>query len=308
MRLLVKDIREDPELQLRDGLDMERVKAMNEFEEQGGHLPSITVVGNDNLLADGHHRLEAARRSGKVDIDADRIPGGKPEAIAAALQLNDIATTLPLTRPQRNKGIKMLLQRGWTQQQIAKVTGVERSTIQDIATATRMRGGSIATNGPKAHAKPVAVLPPEVHEKLGDTVLNRIAALPIEQQPEFAAAVAAANLPEPRVREAIRDLRAGGITPTEAVVGATSQTREMPKTLPEVAKQVRRRLERFLDEPMTVEGVDRDFWTVLEVLSANAALIPLEARGLATLLADVSVRADAFSSRLRTADLIEATA
>ena len=65
MRLPLDRVREDPRLQLRDGLDMDRVKAMVEFEEQGGHLPPVDVVGDDNLLADGHHRLAAARRSGR---------------------------------------------------------------------------------------------------------------------------------------------------------------------------------------------------------------------------------------------------
>ena len=312
MRLAVTDIHEDPEVQLRDGLDMDRVLAMVEFEEQGGQLPPISVVGADNLLGDGHHRLAAARRSGKREIDANRIEGGKPEAVAAAIAGNDISTHSPLTRIERNKGVKLLLLAGWPQQRIADATGVHQTTIMDIHNALAMRGEIEKKAGPSRGpaggriAKPVTVLPKAVHEKLGDTVLNRIAdGVPLAQQAEFAAAVAEVGLPEPRVREAIRVLTTNGGTPRQAVAEVTPQVRAMPATMPEVAKQVRRRLEHFLNEPMTVEGVERDFWAVLDVLAANADGIPLEARGLATLLAEVAVKSENYSSRLRSVEDIE---
>ena len=303
MQLPVIQVREDPEVQLREGLDMDRVQAMVEFEAEGGHLPPIVVVGDDNLLADGHHRLNAARRSGKLNIEADRIPGGKPEAVAAAIQFNDIATTLPLKRTERNAGIKQLLQADWSQERIARPPASTRRPL-GYPNALAMRGE--LTKGPAAGGaaggrtpKPVTRLPKAIHEKLNDTTLVRIAdSVPLAQQEEFAAAVAAAELSEPRVREAIKELRTGA-SPTAAVESVTPQGREAPRSIAEVAKQARRRLERFLTEPMTVEGTDRDFWAVLEVLAANADMIPLEARGLATLLADVSVRAEAYSSRLR---------
>jgi len=309
MRLRVEEVHEDPELQLRDGLDMDRIKAMAEYEEQGGKLPAITVVGDDNLLADGHHRLYLAITTGRLDIDAERLPGNKPEAVALAIQLNDLATSKPLTRSERNKGIKVLLQAGWTQERIATATGVHQRTIGNIANALAMRGGltkrgASGKGGPTP--KPVAVLPESVHEKLGDTVLVRIAELPVEQQAEFAAAVAAVpnkkdathtGLSEPRIREAVKAVRAGASI-ADAVQEATPSYSAVPKTLPDVAHQVRRRLERFT-EPMTVEGVERDIWQVLAVLVANIDAIPLEARSLSTLLDDISIQTEFYSQALR---------
>lgn len=317
MKLKLTDIREDPEVQLRAGLDMDRVKAMVEYEENGGHLPPITVVGDDNLLGDGHHRLEAARMSKKVEIEAERIPGGKEEAIVAAIQKNDISAMQPLTRTQRNEGVKYLLKAGWTQERIASVVSVDQTTIMNIHKSLAARG-QVKRKPRKPGAgrpeKATVALPKAVHERLGDTMLVRIATLPEDQQLEFAVAVAAVpnkakprltGLTESRVREAIKLLNAGGLTPTQAVEMATPQGREVPSTLPDVAKQVRKRLERFLTEPMTIEGEGRDFWSVIDVLAHNATRIPLEARGLATLLSEVAVKADHYATALRSGKTIE---
>lgn len=290
MKLPLSAIREDPGVQLRGGLDMDRVEAMTEFVEQGGQLPPVTVVGDDNLLADGHHRLYVAETMGRVDIDANRMPGGSAEAVALAMQLNDIATSKPLTRTQRNEGVKLLLQAGWTKTRIAKVTGVARATIVNIDSALVLR----------------EKLPPAVSEEIGDTVAYRIAALPAEQQVEFAEAVVEAGLSEPRVREAANQLRRNGKSPTDAVEAVTPVIRSVPATLPDVAKQVRRRLERFLEEPMTIEGQERNFWQVLEVLAAHTDVIPLEAKGLANLMIDMAARSAHFADVLWPAEAIEA--
>ena len=313
MRLPVASVHEDPEVQLREGLDMDRVIAMVEFEEEGGHLPPITVVGEDNLLGDGHHRLAAARRAGKVEIDAERVEGGKDEAIVVAIQRNDIATTQPLTRQERNAGVKILLRSGWTQERIAEACGVHHTTIVNIHNALAMRGElpkAKATGKGHATPKPVAVLPKAVSEAItSDTVLVRIAALDtIEQQQEMAAAVAASGISEPRVREAVKAVKANGVRPADAVADVTPVGREIPATFADVAKQARRRIERFTAEPMVVEGVERDFWAVLEVLAAVSDGIPLEAKGLARLLADVAVKADHYATALRSSEAIEATA
>jgi ParB-like chromosome segregation protein Spo0J len=278
---------------------MDRVEAMVEFEEQGGHLPPIVVVGDDNLLGDGHHRLAAARRSQKVEIDAERIPGGKPEAVAAAIIFNDIATKLPLTREQRNRGIKQLLQAGWTQKKIALTTGVEESTISGISKVLGMRGFNIEPTGKKSHPKAVAALPSAVHERLNDTTLVRIASVPIDQQIEFATAVAETGLAEPRVREAIKKLGTNGMTPTEAVYEVAPRGQPMPTPMFEVAKRARRHLDAFLDETMLIDGTERAFWDVLEVIARNPERFDEPSlRGLSTRLAEIAVKADAYASRL----------
>ena len=310
MRLAIRDVHPDPAIQLRDGLDMDRVRAMQEFEEQGGHLPPITVVGDDNILADGHHRLEVADSMGRVDIDAERVPGDRTEAVALAIQLNDIATSKPLTRDQRNKGIKLLLAAGWTQEQIATRTGVHDTTISNIGNSLAMRGQITKKVGGRGTPKRVATLPPEVADKLNDTVLVRIAdsKMPVEKQAEFAAAVAAVpnkknpnktGLSEPRVREALKKV-ADGVPITEAVEEMTPGGGEMPVTMSDVAQQAYQRLDRFLTATMVIEGTKRDFWQVLEVLVTHQSdLLDPTVNTLADKLAELAARSDQYATLLK---------
>lgn len=298
MKLAVSDIREDPTLQLRGELDMDRVQAMIEFEEQGGQLPPITVVGPENILGDGHHRLYAAMTSGKRELDANRIEGGLAEAVVAAIVNNDTGTHKPLTRTERNKGIKLLFESGWTQHAIADATGVHQTTITNIGNSLAMRGLVTKKVGGKGTPKAVAVLPSAVADKLNDTTLVRIAdTVPVEQQVEFATAVADAELSEPRVRDAIKELK-DGLSPTEAVQAVAPVTIPKPTSLAEAARQARRRIDTFAATTMVVDGQPRDLWAVLDVLVAHQDTIPMEARGLSEALAELMVKADYYATRL----------
>jgi len=220
---------------------------------------------------------------------------------------------VPLTRTGRNKGVKLLLDAGWSQDRIAKATGVSRHTIADIsnvlaakgqlpkaATAAGGKGGRLPT--------PVATLPPDVSDRLTDTHILRIAtAVPYDDQVEFATAVAEAELSEPRTREAISELRTGA-SPREAVERVAPVHHARPASLADVAGQARRRIEHFAADPMTVEGKERDFWQVLDVLAAQQPAIPLEVRSLSRLLAELSVKADHYASLLESEPLSLAAA
>ena len=218
-----------------------------------------------------------------------------------AIQRNDISAMDPLTAKERNHGIKALLVAGWKQEQVAEATGVHQTTIMNIHNSLALRGEVTKPTGGKGTPKAMAVLPPDVAERLPDTVLYRVATVDPDQQQEFATAVADADIAEPRVREAIKAMKDEGKTPTAAVASVTPARMVMPVTMPEVAKQVRRRLERFLEEPMTVEGKERDFWAVLEVLASNTDGMPLEAKSLARLLSDVEAKAHHYASALNSA-------
>jgi hypothetical protein len=71
-----------------------------------------------------------------------------------------------LTRPERNEGIKRLLNLGWTDRRIAEATGASKSTVSNIGQGRALRDS----------------LPPEVGDALHDTQLYRIAALAAELQ------------------------------------------------------------------------------------------------------------------------------
>ena len=114
-------------------------------------------------------------------VPSSKGAGGKDEAIVTAIQMNDLSSKLPLTRTERNEGVKHLLKAGWTQDRIAKAAGVDRTTIGNILSALASRGlRRLPKPSRKAGGRPekgVAVLPKDVASKLGDTMLVRIATL-----------------------------------------------------------------------------------------------------------------------------------
>ena len=308
------EITEDPALQLRGGCDTERIEAMEEFVAQGGVLPPITVVGDDNLLADGHHRLLVASRARLPKIEANRVPGGRAEAVAIAIRSNDTAAAMPLTRSQRNAGIKVLLSEGWTQDRIAKETGTARATIVNIGNALSLRGElgkatKAAGDGGGRIPSRTVVLPKSVHKNLSDTTLARIASVPVEQQQEFAEAVAATAakrdgvvqvMSEPRVREAIRTLKSDPtITPQEAVrLHAPSTLPKVPpKSTSDVEIMVERRLAAFLDDTITIDGTTRDFWQVVELLAQQRDELQGAGAAMAEQLRVIAVKAEHYATK-----------
>lgn len=295
IRLSLKDIHEDPTLQLRDGLDRDRIEAMREFVTEGGTLPPITVVGDDNTIADGHHRYYLAVTMGRIDIEADQRKGTKADAVALAIMLNDMAGHEPLTQPQVRKGIQMLLEAGWSQDQIATATKTPRRTIGDIANRMVMRGKIAAkpVHATGRKPKPVAVLPKPVADALTDTHLTRIAEVPVAQQVELAEAVVATNLSEPRTREAIQTLKANpGMTPTQAVTKhAPIPTPPMPATIHDLSMAMTKR--------MLVLQNDTVLWNDLATLAAQSHRLT-GASGLALILADLAVRFDHAATALNT--------
>ena len=76
--------------------------------------------------------------------------------------MNDLSSRLPLTRTERNEGVKYLLRAGWTQERIGKAAGVHYTSIFNIQKALTARGQ--AKTGPSRGGRPknVAVLPKDV--------------------------------------------------------------------------------------------------------------------------------------------------
>jgi ParB-like nuclease family protein len=74
-------IRED-----RPHLDADRVAC---YLDHLDDAPPVTVfdIGGQLLLADGHHRWEAARRLGRDQIRADVRPGSRHDALQFAVDL-----------------------------------------------------------------------------------------------------------------------------------------------------------------------------------------------------------------------------
>jgi len=296
--VLIERIKLDPTLQLREGgLDRERIEDMRVAIADGVAMPPVVVVGPDDLLADGFHRVYSYEKEGKTEIDATHVDGGYNEALAIAIRANSNGAK-QLTRTERKEGIKRLLVAGWTQERIAKATRVSGSTVSNIGTSLAMRGTTTLADSPKSHRKPVTVLPEAVHAKLDDTTLVRIAAVPIEQQQELAEAAAKVDLSEPRVRDAIRTMKERGISPTEAVDLHRERTILPPLITGDIVTFMRRRVEVFLTEPFRFKERDFTFAEALDFVVEHG-IGYVGTRDLADTLASASVVFDHAATTLR---------
>jgi len=77
-------------LQTRAALNEDVVAEYGEIMKNGGKLPPVTVFRDvfTDYLADGFHRLEAAKRLGRIDIEAEVRDGDRTAALRYALKAN----------------------------------------------------------------------------------------------------------------------------------------------------------------------------------------------------------------------------
>ncbi len=199
MMLALSDITMDQSLQFRDRLDG---KAVEDYADILDQLPPIIVFGDDNLLADGFHRVSAAIKAGRTEISAIRREGGHDKAIAAALAENLKATGVRMSTTERNAAIRALMDDGWNASQIGKLTGIAHATVSDIGNSRKLRQS----------------LPADVASELADTKLYRIATLDESMQEPVARLAIERNLNEPAVRALVKQVKATGVIPDDGPV------------------------------------------------------------------------------------------
>lgn len=129
MKLSIGDIVIDDNLNVRDELDKDTIERYAECFDQ---LPPVVVFDIDDgyLLADGFHRVEAAKRLGRTDIDADVREGTRKDTEEYAALAN-LTHGKPLTRAERRKAVEQMLRlhteraNNW----IAEDTGISKNTV-----------------------------------------------------------------------------------------------------------------------------------------------------------------------------------
>src|SRR5579872_887678 len=82
----IKEIVVDAGTQTRFALNPEIVAEYAEAMKRGDKFPPVIVFGN--ILADGFHRVAAAKQAGLKDIAADVRKGTKTDALKFALKAN----------------------------------------------------------------------------------------------------------------------------------------------------------------------------------------------------------------------------
>lgn len=134
MNLALSSIRTDGGTQAREFCWQESIDDYAEAMTDGAVFPPVTAFfdGADYWLADGFHRLEAAAKAGRVEIEADVRPGSKRDAMLFACGAN-ATHGRPRTNEDKRKAVEMLLCdkvcSGWTHREIARHCAVSHTTV-----------------------------------------------------------------------------------------------------------------------------------------------------------------------------------
>lgn len=143
VRLPLADITVDGRVQVRvAGLDADTVAAYATVFGEGGEFPPVVVFRDERdgalYLADGFHRVAAARQAGLTEIAAEVRPGGLAGAIEYAEEAN-LTHGLNLTVRDKRAIFERRLARGhewatWSNRALAAVLGVSEGTIRNWRT------------------------------------------------------------------------------------------------------------------------------------------------------------------------------
>lgn len=123
----------------RDHVDAEVVKTYAEAMAAGIKFPEIYVYGSDcqYWLADGRHRLEAAKLSGQKSIRASVFPGTQRDAILHALGANS-EHGLRRSSADKRKAVTIMLRDQewgqWNDSEIARQCAVSQDLVAAVRT------------------------------------------------------------------------------------------------------------------------------------------------------------------------------
>lgn len=202
---------------------------VDRYSENFAELPPIHVfdTGTEKVLADGLHRLTAARRLGRKSIEADVHRGSHADALVYAVRSN-ARHGAPLTTEERDHAVVMLKERiGWNQSEIAKALGIGQPRVSTIL-ARHELSYRVPDN-----AKP--------------NVLDEVLRAPREHREAVATVATQSGWGQRETREVARMLNDPEITEqkkTELVgefltVGEDGQTRVSPHLVSQVLKDAR---------------------------------------------------------------------
>ena len=130
-------IRTDGGTQPRTGLNSELIDEYVEAMTEGAKFPPVTVFydGASYWLADGFHRLEAAKKSGSLTIAVDLQPGTRRDAILHSVGANAIHG-LRRSNADKRRAVLILLSdpqwSQWSNNEVAKRCGVAEGLVRKL--------------------------------------------------------------------------------------------------------------------------------------------------------------------------------
>ncbi|RMF03086.1 MAG: streptomycin biosynthesis regulator, partial [Alphaproteobacteria bacterium] len=134
----VAKIRTDGGTQIRAELNPLTVAEYAEAMASGETaFPPVTVFydGTDHWLADGFHRVAAAREAGIAEIEAQIIPGSRRDAILHACGAN-AAHGLRRTNEDKRRAVERVLRddewRQWSDREIARRCAVSHIFVAKV--------------------------------------------------------------------------------------------------------------------------------------------------------------------------------
>jgi hypothetical protein len=137
IEIALSDIILDERLQTREMLNSEAVEDYAARYAEGAEMPAVTLFrdGGTNWLADGFHRVAAARKAGKERILAMARDGSFRDALLFAAGAN-ASHGLRRSNADKRRAVEMLLSdtecAGWSAYQVAEHCGVGRSLVADV--------------------------------------------------------------------------------------------------------------------------------------------------------------------------------
>ncbi len=243
----IRDITLDKTLQVRSAFEAVDRSVVERYAACFDDLPPVEVVETPEgkLLADGFHRVAAAKQIGRVHITANVRTGTREDAEVIGLLAN---TThgVPLRSWERERAILRLhtLRPEWSNRELARKMGVSEGTVRNLLKNQKIR----------VELKEAGV--PHVAE-LNDTVRAQIYAVPPELQRDVAKAAYERRWKADQVREVVKVVT--------------------DPTLPEVDKRLA--LAGVLPEPKTPEQQEEEEQRRLDTLDKLRSFDPFNIRG-----------------------------
>ena len=148
-KILDLDLIQDGGAQMRAAMNEETVADYAEEMVAGAEFPPVIVYhdGEAYWLADGYHRVDAARRIGRNDITAEVHDGDRRDAILHGIGAN-AHHGLRRTQADKRHAVETLLRDEqwfkWSDRHIAKIANVDHKTVGKIR--REVLGGEIPSD------------------------------------------------------------------------------------------------------------------------------------------------------------------
>lgn len=175
MRLKLADIIIDQTIDIRSRLDEETI---NRYAESFDELPPVVVFATEEglLLADGFHRIAAAERLGRKEVEAEKKAGTRDDALEYAAIAN-VRHGQPLSSDEQREAVRRLnrLHTDWGRKKLATTLGVGEDFVRRTLQSDDVKRHTLRPGAPlkDAHYQEIASAPRETWDDLVEVAAER---------------------------------------------------------------------------------------------------------------------------------------